>query len=76
MESFIKFGPSVLAVEITHTDTPTDRRTDRRTDTQSPSVRLQHIQQNLTEYKKACMWPTTFKKNMKMATKRKSKSGM
>ena len=35
VESFIKIGPSVWAVEITHTDRHTQRQTDRQTDRQT-----------------------------------------
>ena len=35
MESFIKIGTSVWAVEMTHTDRHTDAQTHRRTDAQT-----------------------------------------
>ena len=49
MESFIKIGPSVWAVEMTHTHRHTHRQTDRQTDTLA-SIATYSVK--LTEYKK------------------------
>ena len=48
MESFIKIGPSVWAVEMTHTDTQTDTHTHRHTHTPGSIVTYSV---KLTEYK-------------------------
>ena len=48
MESFIKIGPLVWAVEMTQTDTQTHRQTDTQTDTLG-SIATYSVK--LTEYK-------------------------
>ena len=48
MESFIKIGSSVWAVEVTHTDTQTDRQTHTQTHTLG-SIATYSVK--MTEYK-------------------------